>query len=140
MYFLQDSMTPASDKVLKATVTLTQAVWSGWDRDGYCIHTWAKVQAEKGRVLGPATLGTAEPEGYGFDALRYEIEVQRIVTDRVAFAFRKLVVKNPGGGINLTLPNHGHFILRCGETTELGTPTMDSGISVTIELHEIALK
>ena len=121
----------------KATVTLTQSLWSGWDREGYTIHTWARLRVEKGTVLGPKTLGTAEPEGYGFDAFRYEIELDRILSDSAAFTFRKLVIKNPGGGINLTLPNFGRFWLRWGEKKELSTPTMDSGIGVTVELNEI---
>ena len=122
----------------KATLTLTQTDWSGWDPEGYSVHTWAKLRAHKGMVLSPATLDKAAPEGTGLDAFRYEIIVERIVADRAGFFFRRLVIKNPGGTINLTLPDFGRFILRCGETVNLATPTMDMGISVSVELHEIA--
>ena len=122
---------------LRATITLTHQEWSGWDPEGYPITTWAKLRVAKGKVLSPKTVQREEPEGSGFPALKYEVIVERIVADRVGFFFRRLVIKNPGGGLNLTIPDFGRFILRCGEKVEMGTPTMDIGISVSLELHEI---
>ena len=122
---------------LEATVTLTETAWSGWDREGYPVTTWAKLRVSKSTVLSPATLFKAEPEGSGFAAFRYEVIVERIVADRVGFFFTRLVVKNPGGTIDLGSPESGRFILQCGESAHLATPTMDAGLSVSIELHEI---
>ncbi len=118
----------------KAQITLQATHWSGWDPDGYSIVTSAKLWVQKGRVLSPATLGHA---GAVTDPMSYEIVVDHMVADRVGFAFRGLVIDNPDGTINLTAPNSGHFILRCGETKELSTPTMDAGTSVSVTVHEI---
>jgi hypothetical protein len=63
--------------------------------------------------------------------------VERIVEDRVGFAYRNLVIENPNGTINLTAPQTGRFILRRGETMKLATATMDAGTSVKLTLDEI---
>jgi hypothetical protein len=115
-----------------AVVTLQASHWSGWDANGYTIVTYAKLRVEKGKILCPQTLGSKET-----GALFYEVTVERIVEDRVGFAFRNLVIDNPNGTINLTAPREGRFILTPGETKKLSTPTMDAGISVHVHLHEI---
>jgi hypothetical protein len=118
-------------------VTFQATVWSGWNPDGYSIVTSAKLWAEKGRALGPATLGHSAPEGEAGGGMFYEVLVGSIVTDRVGFAYRGLVISNPDGTINLSAPSTGQFILRPGESKKLSTPTMDAGVSILVTVHEI---
>jgi hypothetical protein len=121
----------------KVQITFQAMAWSGWDPDGYSIVTSAKLWAEKGRALNPATLGHSISHADATGPMSYEVLVEHIVADRVGFAYRRLVVDNADGTINLTAPNSGQFILRCGETQNLSTPTMDAGISVSVTLNDI---
>jgi hypothetical protein len=119
----------------KVQITFQATAWSGWDPDGYSIVTSAKLWVEKGRALNSATLGHSTSDAE--NPMSYEVLVEHIVADRVGFAYRRLVVDNADGTINLTAPNFGQFILRCGETKNLSTPTMDAGISVSVTLNDI---
>jgi hypothetical protein len=119
-----------------AVVTLQATAWSGWVADGYSIVTSAKLRVAKGRALTPETLGKSKSDYAEASCMFYEVMVERIVEDRVAFAYRNLVIDNPSGTINLSAPNSGKFILRCGESKKLSTPTMDAGISVMVTLEE----
>ena len=118
-----------------ALVTFQATSWSGWDRESYPIVTSAKLKVTKGAALTPVTLGFKASEEV--TCLFYEVLVERIVEDRVLFAFRNVVIENPDGTINLSGPQTGKFILRRGETMKLATPTMDAGTSVTVTLEEI---
>jgi hypothetical protein len=120
-----------------AMVTLEATAWSGWDRETYPIVTSTRVRVTKGRALTPETLGKGKPDNTGSGPSSYELLVERIVEDRVGFAYRNLVIENPNGTINLTAPQTGRFILRRGETMKLATATMDAGTSVKLTLDEI---
>jgi hypothetical protein len=120
-----------------ALVTLQDTAWSGWDPDGYSIVTSAKLRVAKGRTLTPETLGKRKSDYADVAFLFYEILIERIVEDRVLFAYKNLVLTNPDGTVNLTAPNSGRFILNPAESIQLSTPTMDAGTSVTVTLHEI---
>jgi hypothetical protein len=120
-----------------ALVTFQATSWSGWDSDGYSIVTSAQLRVTKGRALNPETLGKSRSDYAELECLFYEVLVERIVEDRVGFAYRNLVIDNPDGTINLSAPNSGKFILRRGETMKLSTPTMDAGTGVTVTLDEI---
>jgi hypothetical protein len=120
-----------------ALVTFKATSWSGWVREGYSIITSAQLKVAKGTVLSPVTLGFEKPDYEQASCLFYEVEVERIVEDRVQFEYRNVVIKNPDGTINLTAAPAGRFILRRGESMNLATPTMDAGISVTVTLDEI---
>jgi hypothetical protein len=121
----------------KATITFTNIEWSGWDPEGYAINTWATFRVAQGKVLHRVALGAAPDGPMEENSLGYEVLVERIVADRVGFAYRGLVITNNDGTINLTAPNTGRFILQCGETRNLATPTMDAGTTVTIRLDNI---
>jgi hypothetical protein len=121
----------------RALVTFQAFTWSGWDRDGYTIVTSAQLKVTKGMTLNPMTLGFRRSDYEEVPCLDYELLVERIVADRVLFDYRNVVIENPGGGINLSGPKTGKFILRCGETMKLGTPTMDVGTSISVTLDEI---
>jgi hypothetical protein len=121
----------------KVQITFQATAWSGWDPDGYSIVTSAKLWAEKGRALNSATLGHSTSSADEPGPMSYEVLVEHIFADRVGFAYRRLVIDNPDGTINLTAPNFGRFILRLGETKNLSTPTMDAGISVSVTLNDI---
>jgi len=121
----------------RALVTLEATAWSGWDPDGYSIVTSAKLRVAKGSVLSPETLGHARAGFVGVEFLFYEVQVERVVVDQVQFLYKKLVIANPGGTINLTAPASGQFILKPRESMRLATPTMDGGTSVVVTLHEI---
>jgi hypothetical protein len=120
-----------------ALVTLQDTAWSGRDPDGYSIVTSAKLRVAKGRTLTPETLGKRKSDYADVAFLFYEILIERIVEDRVLFAYKNLVLTNPDGTVNLTAPNSGRFILNPAESIQLSTPTMDAGTSVTVTLHEI---
>jgi hypothetical protein len=92
---------------------------------------------EENTILSPETLGHSKSDYAGFTSMFYEFVVERIVNDVVVLAHRNLVVDNPGGGINLTAPTSGKFILRWGETKNLSTPTMDGGTSVSVTVNEM---
>jgi hypothetical protein len=121
----------------KALVTLRATAWSGWDQDGYSIVTSAQLRVKKGKYLNPETLGQKRSDYAEVECLFYEVLVETIVEDRVAFAYRNLVIKNPDGTVNLTAPNSGRFTLRPGNSMSLATPTMDAGTSVMLTLDEI---
>jgi hypothetical protein len=121
----------------KALVTLLETHWSGWQPGGYTNSTSAQVWAEERAKLSPETLGHKKPDSPDFADSFYEVVVDRIVADVVAFAYRNLVVDNPDGTINLSAPRSGTFILRWGQTKKLSTPTMDAGTSVAITVNEI---
>jgi len=120
-----------------ALVTFQATAWSGWAEDGYSIVTSAKLRVAKGKALTPETLGKRRSDYAEVGSLFYEVVVERIVEDRVGFAYRNLVIDNLDGTINLSAPNSGRFILRRGETMKLSTPTMDAGTGVTVTLDEI---
>jgi|SRR5580658_5622663 hypothetical protein len=119
-----------------ALITFQDTVWSG-EHDGYSIVTSAQLWVEKGKVLTPETLGKSKANYTEVECLFYEVQVERIVVDRVGFAYRKLVIKNANGTVNLSAPQSGMFILRPGNSTTLATPTLDAGTSVTVSLDEI---
>lgn len=121
----------------KVQITFQATAWSGWDPDGYSIVTSAKLWAEKGRALTPATLGHSASDAEATGSMFYEVLVEHIVADRVGFAYRRLVIDNPDGTINLSAPNSGQFVLRRGETKKLSTPTMDAGTNVLVTLNDI---
>jgi hypothetical protein len=120
-----------------ALVTFQATSWSGWDRDGYSIVTSAQLRVTKGKALNPETLGKNKSDYAEVESLSYEVLVERIVEDRVGFAFRNLVIKNPDSTINLSAPSTGRFTLRPGNSMDLGTPTIDAGTSVKVTLDEI---
>jgi len=120
-----------------ALVTFQATNWSGWVEDSYSIVTSAKLRVAKGRALTPVTLGKNKSDYAEVECLYYEVLVERIVEDRVGFAYRNLVIENPDGTVNLSAPNSGRFILRVGESMKLATPTMDAGTSVKVTLDEI---
>jgi hypothetical protein len=120
-----------------ALVTFQATVWSGWAEDGYSIVTSAQLRVAKGRVLNPETLGGSRSEYAEVECLFYEVLVERIVEDRVGFAYRNLVIENPDGTVNLSAPQSGRFILRPGHSMKLCTPTLDAGIGVTVTLDQI---
>ena len=120
-----------------ALVTFQATSWSGWDRDGYSIVTSAQLRVAKGKTLNPETLGKSKSDYAEVEFLFYEVLVERIVEDRVGFAFRNLVITNPDGTINLSAPTTGRFILQPGNSMDLCTPTMDAGTSVKVTLDEI---
>jgi hypothetical protein len=107
------------------------------EHDGYSIMTSAELWVDKGRTLSPETLGESRSAYAQIQGLFYEVLVERIVEDRVGFAYRNLVIKNPDGTVNLSAPQSGTFILRSGMSAMLATPTLDSGTSVTVTLDEI---
>jgi hypothetical protein len=120
-----------------ALVTFSATAWSGWSPDHHSIVTSTQLKVDKGTSLNPTTLGFRKADYDDHPGWFYEVVVERIVEDRVQFGFRNVVVNNPGGGINLSGPTTGKFILRCGETNKLSTPTMDAGISLAVTLDEI---
>jgi hypothetical protein len=120
----------------KARVTLQTKVWMG-EHDGYSIVTSAQLWVDKGRALTPETLGKNKSDYAQVQDLFYEVLVERIVEDRVGFAYRNLVIENPNGTVNLSAPQSGRFILRPGMSTMLATPALDAGTSVTVTLDEI---
>ena len=120
-----------------AIVTFQATSWSGWSRDHYPIVTYAKLRIEKGTALNAATLGFPRSETDTSSLSAYEVLVERIVVDRVQFAFRNLTETQAAGTINLSGPTTGRFILRAGDSKELATPTMDAGIIVKVTLEEI---
>jgi hypothetical protein len=120
----------------KAIITLKDIAWWG-ERDGYRIVTSAQLRVAKGRTLSPETLGKSKSGYTGVEFLFYEVEVERIVEDRVGFAYQRLVIANRDGSINLTAPNSGRFILRRGESVKLSTPVMDGGSSISVTLDDI---
>jgi len=120
-----------------ALVTFQATAWSGWGEDGYSIVTSARLRVRKGRELTPETLGKRKSDYAEVESLFYEVQVERIVEDRVGFTYRNLVIDNPDGTVNLSAPRTGRFILRRGETMKLSTPTMDAGTSVSVTLDEI---
>lgn len=121
----------------KADITLQDEGWSGWVRDAVPVVHTARVTVAQGTVLSAATLHEERsgPEEVG--SMSYEVTVERIDAERVGFLYRRLVISNPDGTINLTAPSTGRFVLGFGESTQLVTPTMDAGIHVSITLHEI---
>jgi len=121
----------------KVQITFQATAWAGWDPDGYSIVTSAKLWTEKGRALNAETLGHSAPDAEATGSMSYEVLVEHIVADRVGFAYRRLVIDNPDGTIDLGAPNSGQFILRLGETKKLSTPTMDAGTSVLVTLNDI---
>jgi hypothetical protein len=122
---------------IKALITLRETQWSGWIPGGHTSTISAQVWAEARTVLSPETVGHPKSRSARAECWFYEVVIDRIVADIVVFAYRNLVVANPGGGINLTAPTRDRFILRWGETKSLATPTMDAGIGVEITLNEI---
>lgn len=120
-----------------ALVTLQETSWSGWGGDGYSIMTSATLRLKKGSALTPETLGKRKSDYAAVEFLFYEVLVERIVEDRVGFAYRDLVIENPDGTVNLTAPRTGKFILRRGESMKLDTPTMDMGTGVSVTLNDI---
>jgi hypothetical protein len=110
--------------------------WSGWD-GGHSNTTSTKVWVQERTVLSPETMGHNRSDYGESETLFYEIEIDRIVNDIVIFAFRRLVVENRGGGINLSGPTSDKFILRRGETKRLATPTMDGGTGVHVTVDEM---
>ena len=88
-------------------------------------------------VLSPVTLGFKKSDYDEGSCLFYEVQVERIVEDRVQFEYRNVVIQNPNGTVNLSAATTGKFILRCGETMKLATPTMDAGTGVAVTLDEI---
>jgi hypothetical protein len=125
-----------SEPMLRALITMQSSSWVG-EHDGYSVITSAQLWAAKGKVLTPETLG-GNGSGYaGVESLFYEVLVERIVQDRVGFAYRNLVIANPGGGVNLSGQRSGRFILRPGESVKLGTPVFDAGASLTLSLDQI---
>jgi hypothetical protein len=121
----------------RAVVTFQAISWSGWDGDGYSIVTSAQLRVAKGKALTPETLGQKRSDYAEVECLFYEVLVETIVEDRVAFSYRNLVIKNTDGTVNLSAPKSGKFILRPGNCMMLATPTMDAGTSVTVTLDEI---
>jgi hypothetical protein len=121
----------------KALVTFSATAWSGWDPEGYSIVTSAQLKVTKGTALNPVTLGFLRADYDDNPSWFYEVLVERIVEGRVQFGFRNVVVNNPGGGINLSGPTTGTFILLWGETKKLSTPTTDAGICLAVTLDEI---
>jgi hypothetical protein len=124
------------EAMLQALVTLQRTSWVG-EHDGYSIVTSAQLWTAKGKTLSPETLGGKRSEHAGVEALFYEVLVERIVQDRVGFAYSNLVIANPGGGLNLSGQRSGRFILRPGESVKLGTPVFDAGASLTLSLDQI---
>lgn len=120
----------------RARVKFQTQVWMG-EHDGYSIMTSAELWVDKGRTLSPETLGESRSAYAQVQGLFYEVLVERIVEDRVGFAYRNLVIKNPNGTVNLSAPQSGTFILRSGMSAMLATPTLDAGTSVTVTLDEI---
>jgi hypothetical protein len=99
--------------------------------------TSAQLRVAKGRALNPETLGGSRSEYAEVECLFYEVLVERIVEDRVGFAYRNLVIENPDGTVNLSAPQSGRFILRLGHSMKLCTPTLDAGTSVRVTLDQI---
>jgi hypothetical protein len=91
--------------------TFQSKSWKG-EHDGYAIVTSAQLWVNKGYVFTPETLGGSKRDYAETPFLFYEVLVERIVEDRVGFGYRNLVIANPGGGLNLSAPNSGRFILR----------------------------
>jgi hypothetical protein len=120
----------------RALVTFQSRSWKG-EHDGYAIVTSAQLWVDKGYIFTPETLGGRKSDYAGLPFLFYEVLVERMVEDRVGFGYRNLVIANPGGGLNLSAPNSGRFILRPGDKLDLGTPVMDAGTSLTLTLDEI---
>ena len=120
-----------------ALVTFQATNWSGWERESYSIVTSAKLRVTKGMTLTPVTLGFKAADHGEIKCLSYEVMIERIVEDRVLFAYRNLVPENLDGTINLTAPQSGKFILRPGNVMKLATATMDAGTGVTVTLDEI---
>jgi hypothetical protein len=120
-----------------AVVTFQATSWSGWERESYSIVTSAQLKVTKGVTLTPVTLGFKAADYEEVKCLFYEVEVERIVEDRILFGYRNVVIKNPDGTVNLSAPQTGKFILRLRETMKLATPTMDAGINVMVTLDEI---
>ena len=117
----------------KAVLTLEQTNWSGWHAGS--IRTWSrKLQALRGQALRPECLGLGEGHN---DAMSYEVLVELITETSVRCFYRRLLIKNSDGTINLMAPPQGRFVLHPGEHIKLSTPTMDSGTSVTITLDAI---
>jgi hypothetical protein len=100
---------------------------------------WASdlTRSPSGFALTPETLGRSRSEYAEVESLFYEVLVERIVEDRVGFAYRSLVIKNPDGRVNMSAPQSGRFILQPGNSKKLCTPTMDAGTNVTVTLDEI---
>jgi len=97
----------------------------------------AQLRVTKGKALPPETLGHKRSDYAEVECLFYEVLVETIVEDRVAFTYRNLVIKNPDGTVNLTAPNSGRLILRPGNSMNLTTPTMDAETSVMVTLDDI---
>jgi len=126
----------------RALVTFQTTSWSGWvepgpEGDGYSIVTSAQLWVKKGRALNPETLGRKKSDSAEVQCLFYEVLVERIVEDRVGFAYRNLVIRNVDGTVNLSATPSGRFILRPGNSMMLATATMDAGTGVTVTLDEI---
>jgi hypothetical protein len=120
----------------RALVTFQDRAWIG-EHDGYAVVTSAQLWVDKGKALTPETLGGRKADYAEIPVLFYEITVDSIVEDRVGLSYRNLVIKNPGGGLNLSAPRQGKFIRRPGESVQLGTPVLDAGASLTLTLDEI---
>jgi hypothetical protein len=120
----------------RALVTFQDTVWLG-EHDGYSIVTSAQLWVEKGRALTGGTLGRGGSDDAESRVPSYEVLIERIVADRVGFAYRNLVIKNPNGTINLSASQSGRFILWPGNKAMLAIPTMGPGTSVTVTLDQI---
>ncbi len=120
----------------KALITIRETQWSGWD-GGSTSTLSGQVWTEEKAVLSPETLGHKRADYADHTSWFYEVVIDRIVADVVVFGHRNLVVENPGGGVNLSGPRDGKFILRWGETKKLSTATMDAGTGVTVTVDEI---
>ena len=125
------------EPMLRALVTLQRTSWVG-ERDGYSIVTSAQFWTAKGKILTPETLGGNRSGYAGVEFKFFEVLVERIVQDRVGFAYSILAIANPGGGLNLSGEREGRFILRDGESVKLGTPVFDAGASLTLSLDQIS--
>jgi hypothetical protein len=83
------------------------------------------------------TLGDDRSDYKGVESMFFDVWPETIFGHKVIFCYRRLVIANPSGTVNLTAPNAGRFVLMPGQSMKLATPTMDAGVSVTVTLDQI---
>lgn len=120
-----------------ARLTLTLQGWTGWSREQPLPETVA-VEARRGQVLGLADFGVSGPAlADGSLMFGCQVRLMTLLADRAFFEYRRLVIENPNGTINLSAPAVGTVLLKVSQRVRLVTPTMDGGLHLTVALNSI---
>lgn len=120
-----------------AQLRLTLQGWTGWSREQPAPE-YAVVEARRGQVLGLADFGmTGVDLECGNRIFGCQVRLMTLLEDRAFLEYRRLVLPNPDGRINLSAPATGTVLLRPGQRVEFATPTMDGGLHLTVVLDRI---